>query len=577
MSDYTDGSQGYAKLHLLGVFSLTAADGRDCTPKNKKAQAILAMLALSPRGSRTRAWLRNKLWSDSDEHHSSSSLRQTLFELKRALGDAAVDFLEFDRQVVSIRFERLWIDVRVLTDNPGLIPTDTVPDDLNYELLEGLDINDEEFEDWLCMERSVWEKKLETLANHTPAPLHQDNAAGSAPAISHGQIKIEIGLLPSIVHGQNAGIQPLGDFITESIATSLAEFQNLKILDFRLDFGVVDSIEQRSQADFLIRTRVLSVADSVTLTFLVYSADTLSLLMSQSTQFRLSEVEHDDMTTINHFIGQNIDQLAKTVERYSKRAPTFRNDRQTLVGYGILSGMFDLEGQKFRDAVSLLERLSGNEENTLFKGLLAYSSSFALGENLGNVDQARLETIEKLACDTLQANPFNSITLACLGHVYGYVFNRHELAAELFNRAVHLNPMQAFVWDHLALHRLYTGDLEGAQKASERAVYLGTYSPINYTYETTSCMISSLSGDHRRAVHLGYRALSKQPNFNAAIRYSLASCGHLEAHAQAHDLLSRLLQNDPDFLAPEVQRSRFRLPLPEACDLVLTGIKKAIC
>ncbi|MCA1493418.1 hypothetical protein I6F11_21095 [Ensifer sp. NBAIM29] len=575
MAHYADAVQDYAKLHLLGAFALKTADDRDCTPKNKKAQAILAMLALSPRGARTRAWLRNKLWSDSDEHHSSSSLRQTLFELKRALRDAAVDFLEFDRQAVSVRFDRVWIDVRALTDNPGRLAEKPNADALNYDLLEGMDINDEEFEDWLLMERSAWQKKLENFASRIGSPPLNNNSQGHAPAVPSKKMQIEIGLLPSIVHGQNCGIQTLGDFITESIVTSLAEFQNLKLLDFRMDFGATALIDQRSQADFLVRTRVLGVADSVTLTFLVYSADTLSLLMSQSAQFRVQEIEHDDMATINHFIGQNIDQLAKTVERYSGRVTAFRNDGQTLVGYSILSGMFNLDDQKYRDSVNLLERLSADNGNSLFKALLAYSASFALGENLGRIDQASLEMVEKLASDTLQANPFNSIALACLGHVHGYVFNRHEFAADLFNRAVRLNPMQAFVWDHLALHKLYTGDLEGAQTASERAVYLGTYSPINYTYETTSCMISTLSGDHRRAVHLGFRALAKQPNFNAAIRYSLVSCGHLGAQSQAQDLLNRMVQADPDFVDPEVQRSRFRLPIPHACDLVLDGIKKA--
>ena len=32
------------------------------------------------------------------------------------------------------------------------------------------------------------------------------------------------------------------------------------------------------------------------------------------------------------------------------------------------------------------------------------------------------------------------------------------LAHELLERAVRLNPAQAFAWDHYALHKLYTGD-----------------------------------------------------------------------------------------------------------------------
>jgi len=49
------------RMFLLGPFALVDAAGRSVTPKSKKAQALLAMLALSARGSRSRIWLRDKL------------------------------------------------------------------------------------------------------------------------------------------------------------------------------------------------------------------------------------------------------------------------------------------------------------------------------------------------------------------------------------------------------------------------------------------------------------------------------------------------------------------------------------
>lgn len=576
MPDDIDNSAGPSRLYLMGAFALRSANGQEYTPKNRKAQAILAMLALSPRGTRTRAWLRNKLWSESDEHHSASCLRQTLFELRKTLGEKTGAFLELDRQVVGIRFDRLWVDVRALTDNPGLWETEQEEPDLNLELLEGMDINDEEFEEWLMMERSAWREKLENRPSGKSIPEIPSSVATQSSQQRGATRPVEIGLMPSIIQGNCESIQNLGDFITESVAASLAEFQNLKIVDFQVDLGTGEALRSQQTTDFLIRTRVLGVTGSVTITFLVYDAETLSLLSSSSVQFGHDEADRDGLGIVNHFIGQNIDRLAKTVQRQTSRSPEFRNDQQSLIGYSILSGMFDLDREKFAGTVRQLERVCEDDNNTLFKSLLAYSSSFALGENLGDPDPARLEYIDNLANETLHANPFNSISLACLGHVFGYVLNNHELAAELFNRAIRLNPMQAFVWDHLALHKLYNGDLDGAREASSRAVFLGTYSPINYTYETTSCMISSLSGDHRRAVHLGKRALAKQPNFNAAIRYSLSSCGHLNAHKEAELLRDRLLKSDPDFVYPEVQRNRFRLPLPDASNLLLAGIKKAV-
>ncbi|MBD3756343.1 MAG: hypothetical protein IE937_12115, partial [Gammaproteobacteria bacterium] len=206
MSDHSRTRQGYAQLYLLGAFALRDSSGTDRTPKNKKAQAILAMLALSPRGTRTRAWLRNKLWSNSDEHHASSSLRQTLFELKKAFGPYTTDFIEFDRQSVSLQLDRIWVDVRVLTDNPGGMPARGQVLNLDLEFLEGMDINDEEFEDWLMMERAAWEARLDKLKEQDS--FSEEKELKSKISFRHRPRQIGIGLLPCITHGKNPDIHP---------------------------------------------------------------------------------------------------------------------------------------------------------------------------------------------------------------------------------------------------------------------------------------------------------------------------------------------------------------------------------
>ena len=198
-----------------------------------------------------------------------------------------------------------------------------------------------------------------------------------------------------------------------------------------------------------------------------------------------------------------------------------------------------------------------------------------LEENLG----AKIDSLHELNWERMQhaleQDTFNSIALASTGHVVGYMFGKHDIAAELFKKAIQLNPTQAFVWDHLALHCLYTGKLEQADDASRRAVSLGAYSPLKYSYETTSCMIASLRGHHERAVSLGLSALSKKPRFTAAMRYTLASCGYLKRFEQAEKIATQLKLADPEFFDKSTQKQRFRLPLENAQELVLTGVQRA--
>lgn len=565
-------SASYPRLYLLGPFSLLDAGGRDLTPKSRKTCALLALLALSPRGTRTRVWLRDKLWSESDEEKASGSLRQTIRDLKRSLSGMDGAILSVDRNSLSLKLDSLWVDLHSIREAAAL-PAGLSAD---ADLLEGFDIADEEFEDWLAMERAVWAELRDGLQEREATPAivqaRPEPQSGQRPIYPH---LIVIGLLPSIVHGSDQLARYIGDYVTESVACTLAEYQPVQIVNLADRFGADADDALAADPDYLIRTRALVVGSTVSVTFLIYEAGSRSLALSQSVQIPQQDLANDDFMLANQFVSQNVDHLAKIILQPGPRRSGIAHDQGTLIGYRILASMFDLDAGRIQQSQSMLERVQDREESSLFRSLGAYASSFSLGENIGGWDQGRLEQTQKFTRDVMQANPFNSISLACIGHTMGFVLNRHDIAAEIFSRAVKLNPMQAFVWDHLALHRLYNGDLPGARAASDRAVMLGRYSPISYTYETTACMISALQGDHHRAVEIGSRSLMKQPRFHAAMRYTLSALGHLGDGERALALRDQLLGIDPAFANRDTQEMRFRLPLKDARGHVLDGIAKA--
>jgi len=71
----------------MGKFRLTDADGQNFAPSGSKARALLALLSVAPNHSRTRTWLKDRLWSDRGPEQAASSLRNVLSEIRRALGD----------------------------------------------------------------------------------------------------------------------------------------------------------------------------------------------------------------------------------------------------------------------------------------------------------------------------------------------------------------------------------------------------------------------------------------------------------------------------------------------------------
>src|SRR5499427_2200392 len=78
---------GMAKLQLtlLGGFEARTASGLSLAMSRKKAQMLLAYLAMHPTHAHLRDKLATLLWDDASAEQARLSLRQTLFAIRQAL------------------------------------------------------------------------------------------------------------------------------------------------------------------------------------------------------------------------------------------------------------------------------------------------------------------------------------------------------------------------------------------------------------------------------------------------------------------------------------------------------------
>ncbi len=74
-------------LELLGEFRISCDRDAEISLPGKRAQALLAYLALNSDQRHARAMLATLLWSDRFGEHARQSLRQCVRTLRRALGD----------------------------------------------------------------------------------------------------------------------------------------------------------------------------------------------------------------------------------------------------------------------------------------------------------------------------------------------------------------------------------------------------------------------------------------------------------------------------------------------------------
>jgi hypothetical protein len=194
-------------IRLVGVFEVRDDSGRDCTPRGAKARAILAMLCQTPDRRRARRWLEARLWSDRGPEQASGSLRQALMEIRKSLG-AEADCLETDRDTVRLS--------GVTTDLEQAQTAAVQALQSGREFLEGIDIIDQAFEDWLRDERTRVEGSLGVLR---PAqfPRQPEEQMAQLPFV------LRRGALPEGVASF------VGKSLADAIARLLAEFVHIDV------------------------------------------------------------------------------------------------------------------------------------------------------------------------------------------------------------------------------------------------------------------------------------------------------------------------------------------------------------
>src|SRR5262249_17588836 len=142
------------ELVLLGGFQVRVA-GRVVDVLGRKERALLAVLGMPPGEPRSREKLTSLLWSDRSDKQARDSLKQALLKLRKSFGSQC-PLLVTDRAFVTLNQAEIAVDVQ---DFEQLVATGS-PDGLaratnlyRGDLLEGLNVHDPAFEEWLLFER----------------------------------------------------------------------------------------------------------------------------------------------------------------------------------------------------------------------------------------------------------------------------------------------------------------------------------------------------------------------------------------------------------------------------------------
>jgi DNA-binding SARP family transcriptional activator/predicted ATPase len=161
---------GLLTLRLFGGFEARLLAGRPLTLPRKKARALLAYLALRQGQPQPRDKVTALLWGDKEEEQARHSLRQAISTIKKTLSHASPKSLVLEGDTIAlapsaVETDAVLFERFVAEGSPSALERATQL--YRGEFLEGLDVKEEMFEEWLMTER----ERLRELALDASAKL----------------------------------------------------------------------------------------------------------------------------------------------------------------------------------------------------------------------------------------------------------------------------------------------------------------------------------------------------------------------------------------------------------------------
>src|SRR3954447_23676575 len=144
-------------LRLLGGFALADAGGRTLAPPGRKAQMLLAWVALNVTRPVSRERLAGLLWDERDDRWARHSLRQCLLELRRLGEQAGGELIRADKDTVALALPIEHVDGLAVERLARECTSDALRAAAGMcagALLPDVEIGTEDFDTWLAGERA---------------------------------------------------------------------------------------------------------------------------------------------------------------------------------------------------------------------------------------------------------------------------------------------------------------------------------------------------------------------------------------------------------------------------------------
>ncbi|MBF9034426.1 tetratricopeptide repeat protein [Rhodobacterales bacterium HKCCE2091] len=510
------------RLQTVGAFRLVDASGIDRTPRAAKARAVLAMLVSVPERRRARRWLESRLWSDRGPEQAAGSLRQALMQIRRALGPES-HRLGADR-------ESVWI---------GGIETDTEADAeaqaQGRDFLEGFDIMDPAFEDWLRQERAIrggveLRHRTETTSAVSAPGMLLSGSGGALPLI----------LAPGMDAATPAGF--LGHAIADAIGGLVSEFAAVEIFAAG-ENGTEITLPERG---FTIAVHCLPAPGQSHVR--VALSDSQSGKVYWSRGMMLSGDAAESLTSDE--FPQIVFQAADAAVDAAARLPRQQGAEMVWVDARMaqaMRAMFTFDRTRVAEADKILSEVIDAAPNSRAYAWRAQLCQIAAVERTGGDWQRLADEADEYARRAMEFGDSNPLVLALVSQIRVMLDGDPELGTALAEGALAASPHNAFSHAAISGAHLRAGRLEEALASARTGARIAARSSFQPWWQALAGLAAMALGRYDEAGSHYQAAYARAPAFRAPMRHLYVLHRAAGRHAQAERTLAMLRRLEPDF------------------------------
>ncbi|MGV8986565.1 MAG: hypothetical protein ACOH2H_09800 [Cypionkella sp.] len=520
------------QINLFGacIVRSVAPDGYEI--KGAKHRALFALLATAPNGRRTRSYLQNLLWGTSCHDGGRQSLRTALSTIKSTMGPAFDQLLTVNNTDISL----------------DLAKVDFMGVQGGGEFLEGIDIRDDDFNDWLLGVRGSPERYLSLVS-------------GTAPLPASPSVLPTIAILPfRLIVGEEVHTV-LGDWLAEEICRSLSRSHLLSVISHlsareisgqRVD---LTKVRRLLSVDYCVTGSLRVSGNKVVLDADCLDAHSGRILWTRQFPGDLGEfliADSPAVTEIVRTIGRTIS--ADVLAHAQGRSLSALADHQLLIaGIGM---MHQLKLSNFARSRDLIEEVIRRAPRVP-EAHAWLAEWYVMSIFNGWSDNSLRDTGVALDCTAraLDIDPNNTFALTIDGVVNNNLLLRLDKANERFDAALDLNPNESLAWLLSGVLHAYRDEGVSAVERTEKALRLSPVDPFGYFFDSLASTAYLAAGDWTHALELADRSMSKNDRHLSTLRARLCALHFLGRTDEARSVGEDLLRRQPDFTVSSYRRS----------------------